>query len=113
MENEELDSLSDNQFNPNYGTIIFKVKYETYLGQEVRLVGNIEELGSWDPSKALLLYTNKEKYPIWKSTTDIVCPVGMEIYYKYLVKEGNNYHWEVVSRSSSQNRHIVITSPGK
>ena len=42
MESEDLDSLSDNQFNPNYGTITFKVKYETVLGQEVRLVGNIE-----------------------------------------------------------------------
>ena len=32
----------------------------------------------------------------------------MEIYYKYLVKEGNNIYWEQLNN----NRHIVIQSPG-
>ena len=102
------NSSINTNLNPNLSQVSFRVKFETTYGQSVYIIGNIEELGSWDPSKALLLFTNKEKYPIWKSTTDIVCPVGMEIYYKYLVKEGNNYHWE-----TCQNRHIVITSPGK
>ena len=102
------NSSINTNLNPNLSQVSFRVKFETTYGQSVYIIGNIEELGSWDPSKALLLITNKEKYPIWKSTTDIVCPVGMEIYYKYLVKEGNNYHWE-----TCQNRHIVITSPGK
>ena len=109
---DNSSSINTN-LNPNLSQVSFRVKFETNYGQSVYIIGNIEELGSWDPSKALLLYTNKEKYPIWKSTTDIVCPVGMEIYYKYLVKDGNNYHWEIVSGSRSQNRHIVITSPGK
>ena len=109
---DNSSSINTN-LNPNLSQVSFRVKFETNFGQAVYIIGNIEELGSWEPSKAVALSTNKDKYPWWKSTGDLVCPVGMEIYYKYLVKEGNNYHWEVVSRSSSQNRHIVITSPGK
>ena len=112
MENEELDSLSDNQFNPNYGTIIFKVKYETYLGQEVRLVGNIEELGSWDPKKSILMTTNKETYPYWISTQEITGPVGMGILYKYLIYDHNlkKFIWE---NEDNQNRFFEIQIPGK
>ena len=89
MESEDLDSLSDNQFNPNYGTITFKVKYETVLGQEVRLVGNIEELGSWDPKKSILMTTNNDIYPYWISTQEITGPIGMGILYKYLVYDNH------------------------
>ena len=112
MENEELDSLSDNQFNPNYGTIIFKVKYETYLGQEVRLVGSIEELGQWDPNKSILMSTNKETYPYWISTKEITGPLGMGFLYKYLIYDHHlkKFIWE---NEDNQNRFVEIELPGK
>ena len=111
MESEDLDSLSDNQFNPNYGTITFKVKYETVLGQEVRLVGNIEELGSWDPKKSILMTTNNDIYPYWISTQEITGPIGMGILYKYLIYDNHlkKFIWE----NEDQNRFFEIEHPGK
>ena len=32
--------------NPNLSTITFKCKYETSFGEELFIIGNIEELGS-------------------------------------------------------------------
>ena len=108
----DIDSSFYTNLNPNLSQVSFRVKYETEYGQSVFIVGNIEELGSWDPSKAIPLTTTPENYPIWKSTTDLICPVGMEIDYKYLVKQNQNYHWEVIAGSKSQNRHIIINTPG-
>ena len=52
--------------------------------------------------------TSHEIYPIWKITKKVICPIGMEIYYKYLVKEGNNIYWEELNNSKSANRHITV-----
>jgi len=98
--------------NPNHATLIFKCKYKTEFGQILRIVGNIEELGSWEPSKSLTMTTNDSLYPIWESTQEITGPVGMEIYYKYVVydKNKNSYIWE--SLNDNANRKHVITSSG-
>ena len=100
-----------NIFNPNHGTITFRVKYQTSFGQEVRVAGNIEELGSWEPTHSLLMETTKESYPYWYSTQKITGPVGMEIYYKYLIydKNINKYIWE---NEDGSNRFFVINLPG-
>jgi len=98
--------------NPNHATIIFKCKYTTDFGQSLRIVGNIEELGSWEPSKSLIMTTNESNYPIWESTQEITGPVGMEIYYKYVIydKNKNTYIWENLKDNS--NRKHTITSSG-
>ena len=105
------ESSSINIFNPNHGTITFRVKYQTSFGQEVRVAGNIEELGSWEPTHSLLMETTKESYPYWYSTQKITGPVGMEIYYKYLIydKNLNKYIWE---NEDGSNRFFVINLPG-
>ena len=74
-------SLSENQ-NIHYADIIFKVKYETQVDQEVRVSGGIEELGFWKPEKGLRMTTTSQTYPIWTTTEVITCPVDMEINYK-------------------------------
>ncbi len=98
--------------NPNHATIIFKCKHHTKFGQTLRIVGNIEELGGWEPSKSLIMTTNETTYPIWESTQEITGPVGMEIYYKYVVydKNKNFYIWENLKDNS--NRKHIITSSG-
>lgn len=110
QDNESSTSNITN-LNPNLSQVSFQVKYETSFGQSVYIVGNIEELGSWEPSKGVALSTTPEKYPIWKSEFDLICPVGMEIDYKYLVKDNNNCYWEALPKG--QNRHIIINTPGK
>lgn len=98
--------------NPNHATVIFKCKYKTKYGEQIRIVGNIEELGSWDPCKAMLMATNSEIYPIWESTGDVTGPVGMEINYKYVVVNENNSlcRWEEFKED--YNRKFTIASSG-
>ena len=109
---EQNSSIMTNTMNPNIAKLSFRVKYETKYGQTLYIIGNIEELGEWDPSKAIPMATSKDIYPTWKITKEFSCPLGMEIFYKYLVKEGNNIYWEELSSGKNQNRHIVIQSPG-
>lgn len=102
--------------NPNLANISFKCKYETSFGEELFIIGNIEELGSWETSKAIKMKTNKSEYPIWFSTSNFICPVGMEIFYKYITKKQNKLNetittWEELP-NAAPNRHIVITTSG-
>ena len=103
-------SLSENQ-NIHYADIIFKVKYETQVDQEVRVSGGIEELGFWKPEKGLRMTTTSQTYPIWTTTEVITCPVDMEINYKYVAFNINtkDYIWE----SNMPNRFLKVDSWGK
>ena len=109
---DHSSSIMTNTINPNIAKLSFRVKFETKYGQSLYIIGNIEELGEWEPSKAIPMTTSKDIYPTWKITKEFTCPLGMEIYYKYLVKEGNNIYWEELNNNKGQNRHIVIQSPG-
>jgi hypothetical protein len=97
-------------FNPNLATIKFKCTHHTTYGQQLRIVGNIEELGCWDPSKSMHMQTNKENYPIWESTQEITAPVGMEINYKYVICTENSFLWETLP--DNVNRKHTISSSG-
>jgi hypothetical protein len=101
----------DLHINPNHAMLTFKCKYVTSYGDELRIVGNIEELGRWDPTKALLMITNNESYPIWTSTQDITGPVGMEIFYKYIIynPSNNSYKWEELENNDNR-KHIIASS---
>jgi hypothetical protein len=98
--------------NPNHATLIFKCNFKTVYGQTLRIVGNIEELGSWEPSKSLIMTTDETKYPIWESTQEITGPIGMEIYYKYVIydKNTNQYIWE--NLNDNINRKHKINNSG-
>ena len=52
--------------------------------------------------------TSKDIYPTWKITKEFTCPIGMEISYKYIVKEGSNIYWEELNKD----RRVVIQNPG-
>jgi hypothetical protein len=114
MENFLNSNASNRNFmlNPNHATIIFKCRHQTKFGEQIRIVGNIEELGSWDPNKAMSMATNTEIYPTWESTGDVTGPVGMEINYKYvIVNESNNTcRWEELK--DINNRKFTIASSG-
>ncbi|MFI6577314.1 carbohydrate-binding module family 20 domain-containing protein [Nocardiopsis sp. NPDC050513] len=72
----------------------FHVQAETYLGQEVYLVGSLPELGSWDPANGVRLSTDEGSYPWWTGSTGL--PVGTEFEYKYVKTDGaGNVEWEV------------------
>ena len=107
---ESSNSMS--YFKNEISTITFQCKYNTSFGQSLRIVGNIEELGAWNPENSLLLVTDPSMYPVWKSTTEIICPVGMEIIYKYILKsDDGNIIWE--NLPNNENRKITVSSQGK
>ena len=107
---ESRNSMS--YFSHGFGSVSFQCKYDTEFGQSLRLVGNIEELGSWNPENSLVLSTDPSIYPVWKSSIEISCPVGMEIIYKYVLKDSeNNFIWE--NLPNNENRKFTVSTPGK
>ena len=44
---------------------------DTKVGENVFVVGNLQQLGGWDATKAVPLMTNRESYPQWFSNIDI------------------------------------------
>ena len=38
---------------------------DTKVGENVFVVGNLPQLGSWNAKNAIPLYTNRESYPVW------------------------------------------------
>ncbi|MFJ1754893.1 carbohydrate-binding module family 20 domain-containing protein [Kitasatospora sp. NPDC088134] len=63
---------------------VFHANATTTYGQNLYLVGDLAELGGWDPAKAVPLTTDGTSYPVW--TADLQLPAGTPIAYKYLIK---------------------------
>ncbi|GJM68345.1 hypothetical protein HMSSN036_05610 [Paenibacillus macerans] len=70
-----------NQANTDYGTNVY-------------LVGNVAELGSWDPNKAIGPMYNQviAKYPSWYY--DVSVPAGTKLEFKFIKKGGGTVTWE-------------------
>ena len=91
--------------NRKYCFLQFQYEFETLPNEEVYVVGNVEELGNWDISKAEKLVTGKLTYPVWKSKENIKVFQNSVIEYKYIFyKNGIFSHWE----SQTENRKITI-----
>jgi hypothetical protein len=46
--------------------VYFFVKcVHTKVGERVAIVGGIDQLGNWDPKKAIFLETSAESFPNW------------------------------------------------
>ena len=79
---------------------------ETLYGENVYIVGNVSELGNWDPDKAIGSFFNSTatiaQYPSW--FYDINVPANTKIEYKYIKKNQNG---EVVWESGEN--HILTT----
>lgn len=79
----------------------------TSLGENVYLVGNVEELGNWDTSKAVGPMYNSviKQYPTWYY--DVSVPGNTNIEYKFIKKDQNgNVTWE------SGSNHVITTPDG-
>ena len=76
----------------------FHIKAFTSFGWEIRVVGNIKELGNWDLSKSRVLTTSKEKYPAWHSATMnfSVKTLPFSFEYKFIIfdPQTNEFKWE-------------------
>lgn len=81
----------------------FNVEATTFWGQNVYVVGNVAELGSWNTSNAVLL--SPDNYPIWSGTVNL--PAETSIEFKYVKIDGGNVVWE-----SGSNRQLTTGCGG-
>jgi alpha-amylase len=75
------------------GTVMvtFQVEAETVFGENIFVVGNVDNLGNWDPEAAVPL--SPENYPLWQVQVEL--PVATSIEYKYIrLDEAGNATWE-------------------
>lgn len=83
-------------------TVDFSVSNATtYMGQNVYVVGNIPELGSWNTANAVQL--SATNYPTWTGSVAGL-PANTTIEYKYVKIDGGNVTWQ-----SGANR--TVTTP--
>lgn len=87
--------------------VTFKIKNATTIwGQNVYITGNIEELGMWDPLKAVGP-ASCPSYPDWELNVNL--PVGRTIEFKAIKKDENGeVEWE-----SSENHRYTIGQAGQ
>lgn len=71
--------------------VIFKVNASTVPGENVHVVGNVPELGGWDPAKAPEAMMNPN-YPEWFLPVSV--PRNTALSFKFIKKNGAAVTWE-------------------
>ena len=87
-------------------TVAFAVNATTWFGQNVYVVGNLPQLGSWNPAAAIPL--SAATYPVW--TANVSLPGSTAVEYKYIKKPadgGGSVQWETAS-----NRTLTTPASG-
>eukprot|EP00421_Protoceratium_reticulatum_P062646 CAMPEP_0168419264 /NCGR_PEP_ID=MMETSP0228-20121227/32180_1 /TAXON_ID=133427 /ORGANISM="Protoceratium reticulatum, Strain CCCM 535 (=CCMP 1889)" /LENGTH=206 /DNA_ID=CAMNT_0008433143 /DNA_START=52 /DNA_END=669 /DNA_ORIENTATION=+ len=66
----------------------FSVVVETAWGEQVRVVGALDALGTWHPSSGLELSTGQFTYPQWSGTLSLPATerVGAQVEYKFVIQ---------------------------
>ncbi|MFI2644294.1 carbohydrate-binding module family 20 domain-containing protein [Streptomyces sp. NPDC018610] len=88
-------------------SVTFRVQTTT-AGEALLVTGDVPQLGSWDPAKAVPLGTTASSYPNWSA--DVRLPVGATVHYKYLKRSpAGTVTWE-----STPNRTLTVSpdAPG-
>ena len=91
-----FSSNTDNSLSDKYieYRLTLKVTYQTYYGQEIGIVGNIPQLGSWDTSKPLKMKWTEghiwmaEDIPISENNGD-----PTYFMYKYVLLYNGNFQF--------------------
>ena len=89
-----------------YCFVRFKYIYNNLENEDVRVVGNIEELGNWNVSESIRLSLVPNQIGDWK-TEKIKFPLFQNVEYKYLIFRNNNLlRWEYIP--NNKNRKIKL-----
>ena len=78
------------------------------FGDQVKVVGNCESLGHWDPLHGLNLYSTDDTFPCFCTREPIIVPSRVSIEYKYIVlkPDGTIRQWQ------SQPNNRVVSPTG-
>jgi len=60
-----IDLPFSNEECDDYCQLEIVATAQTAYGESLFLVGNLDDVGSWDPSRSVQLFTNQLDYPIW------------------------------------------------
>lgn len=92
-----------NVLSGDQNQIVFHVSANTQYGENIYIVGNIPELGNWNPDNCTEAMLNPN-YPEWFLSVSV--PVGTTIEFKFIKKDSSgNIIWE-----SGNNRTITSSS---
>ena len=73
--------------------IIFQIKYDTKMGEDLAIIGSINELGNWKPHNALKMGWNEGN--IWKTELYINNNTILDFEYKFILLCGDSVkRWE-------------------
>ena len=97
------NAINYNVLSGDQNQIVFHINAETQWGENIYIVGNIPELGSWDPDYCTEAMLNPN-YPHWFLPVSV--PAGTTIEFKFIRKDASgNIVWE-----SGTNRTVVSSS---
>jgi len=100
--------------NTSTGTVSVTFQIQnanTVVGQQVYVVGNISQLGSWTPANGFLLTIQGSGANVpWKGT--ITLPASTAVQYKYVKWNGSTAVWEANQSTSSGNREVTTPASG-
>lgn len=86
--------------------VSFEVNATTVWGQNIFVVGNRPELGSWNTNNAIPM--SAATYPVWRATVNV--PFDTAVEYKYIRKEGGTVTWESgANRTFSTGTNCTVT----
>ncbi|GGW59535.1 hypothetical protein GCM10010503_40900 [Streptomyces lucensis JCM 4490] len=97
---------NDDRWNVSPATVTFQATATTDWGQNLYVTGNLPDLGSWDPAKALPLTTGSATYPQWSGAHQL--PPNTTVQYKYLKKNPDG----TVTWENGDNRTVFTPSTG-
>ena len=94
-----------------YCLVQFKYIYSPEDNEDVRILGNIDSLGKWQPDKAIKLIPIKKEPNSWITKEKIKIPLLFNLEYKYLIFKNNLLKtWEEIS--NNENRKIKLSQKG-
>ena len=79
--------------------------YVTQFGQDMYVVGNVPELGNWNPANAVPL--NWVDSDTWSGPVTFTTSAGQGIQFKFIVRQGSSTIWE-----GGGNRSYTVPSSG-
>lgn len=97
------NSFTYNVLSGDQNQVIFHVQAETNYGENIYIVGNIPELGNWDPDNCTEALLNPN-YPEWFLPVSV--PAGTQIEFKFIKKDSTG----AITWESGENRVITSSS---
>ena len=93
-----IDNKNNQKNNKKISNIIFQMRYNTKIGEELFVLGSTLDLGKWNQNRALKLGWNENN--VWKAV--IPAKDGEDFEFKFILNCNGNLVWE-----SGNNRRFI------